>query len=235
MIKNDLKLLAQCYVEAQTPSQKNQQIFFNFINEAENHQIMNFMITGKPEFVTQIDSYNNVKVFQESDLSLILELPQVYDASQTPIPKSVLKAFLRLSKKITGKKPFLTIDDVDVWLSKADAMEVLNMTTYLMTAAVGVSALIIATLIGYILRKIADRTLSKAARVCNSLKGKDKTKCMYKFKVEVIKNQAAVLQKSLTACKKTKNPAVCKAEINSKLTGLKSKIDKLNKKRSKLG
>lgn len=53
MYKDNLKMFAQCYVESQDVNEKNKQLFFNFINESDEHQIINFIMTGKPEVVTK--------------------------------------------------------------------------------------------------------------------------------------------------------------------------------------
>lgn len=225
----DLKLFAQCYVEAQEPEEKDAQIYFNFIEEANNHQVINFIMTGKPRFVSEADLKPSIKAFQEAGFPLLLTEVAISSAGQG-VPESLVKLLFNLSQKITGAKPFKTIGSTRHFLNSADAQEVINVSSYLLAAATGASALIVTTVMGFVLKKIAKRTLSKAARACKGLKGKDKTKCMYKFEVEIVKNQVSALKKLMTACSKSKSPEVCKAKINARMSGLRNKIERLKRK-----
>jgi hypothetical protein len=70
-------------------------------------------------------------------------------------------------------------------------------------------------------------------KACGGLKGKDKDLCKKKFKVDMLRNQIAVLKKGESLCASTKDPSVCKIKIAAKVTGLESKLKKLEKKYSK--
>lgn len=231
MDTKDLKLFAQCYVEAQEPKEKDIESLFTFIEKANDHQLINFMMTGEPRFVSETDSYNSRMAFQESGLPILLTefAPVIYSSGQG-IPEGLAKMLFDLSQKATGIKPLATIGSARRFLSKADASQVMDMASYLLAGAAGASALLLTAIIAFLLKKIANRTLSKAARACKGLKGKDKTKCMYKFEVEIVKNQVAALKKLMGACSKNKSPEVCKAKINARMTGLKSKIERLKHK-----
>lgn len=146
------------------------------------------------------------------------------------VSNTIAKMFWSLAKKLEGKKPFATVKDAEIWLNQADQAQVTGMYIALIVGAVGISALALATLTGYVLKKISQRTLSKGAKACRGKSGKDKTLCMKQYEIEVVKLQMKVLQKTLAACNKSKNPGMCKAKMNIKIEKIKKTIEKLKTK-----
>jgi hypothetical protein len=91
--------------------------------------------------------------------------------------------------------------------------------------AVGMSAGAAAALIAFAALKIYQNYLSKNARAC---KGKpDKTACMKNLKDKAMRMRIQKLRSGLGSCGKAKNPENCKKSLQSKITKLQSKLDKI--------
>lgn len=72
--------------------------------------------------------------------------------------------------------------------------------------------------------------LSKAARACDTMTGRDKSLCMTKYKMEGIRNYIQQLQKSLTKCEEAKYPEKCREKIKERIQKLEEKHKKLNER-----
>ena len=85
--------------------------------------------------------------------------------------------------------------------------------------AIGGAAL--AALLAYASVKTYKRFFSKAAKACGGQSGTAKSQCMAQYKSKAKAAQAQDLARGASACAKTKNPAACKAAVNSKIASLK--------------
>lgn len=85
----------------------------------------------------------------------------------------------------------------------------------------GAGAVALATLVTYAAYKVYKNFFSKAAKACAGKKGAEKDACMQSYKVKAKQAQAKVLMNGMTACKKSKDPAKCKAAIQAKIAKLK--------------
>jgi hypothetical protein len=80
---------------------------------------------------------------------------------------------------------------------------------------IGLGAAALAAIVAYGATKIYKNYLSKAARACD---GKpDKAACMKDFKVKAAKAKIAALKSGMSKCAQSKDPAACKASIQSKI------------------
>lgn len=239
MQTDNLRLLGKAFVEANyvTPDQRHE--LFDFIDEAQDYEIVNLLSEGMAENISEsdIDLVGNFEktllheVLTEIDPMLIsTAVGKGYKA----VPKTVKNFFWSMAQKVTGKSPFTSYKSVEVWLNKADVSEVGAMAGKLMqgakTGGKVLGATVVVTIFFYIVAKLSKRYLTKMGKACGGLKGKDKTICQKKFKLDMLRNQVAVLKKGESLCASTKDPSVCKIKIASKVSGLENKLRKLEKK-----
>jgi len=217
---NDLKLFAKCYVEAHDLTNENKKKLFEFIDNVSNVEIINLLETGKMEYLSEP---RKQQIIESLQLSEYTPKDTVYD---------VAKFFWWLSKKVTGKKPFMSIGDIDIWLKHSDLRTVNSMFLKLVgTGGVAVTVIVGITL--YLAARYLREKLSKAGQACKGKKGKEFKKCVLKYKIDAYKGQLQLLQKGLATCSKSKNPGKCKAKIYTKIGKTERKIDELTRKLQK--
>lgn len=83
-------------------------------------------------------------------------------------------------------------------------------------AAVAAAAAIAAGVMAY------RRFFSKAAQACKG--AADRSSCLQQYKVKAKQAQISAINAGKAKCAKTKDPAKCKAKIDAKIAGLKSKM-----------
>jgi len=91
----------------------------------------------------------------------------------------------------------------------------------------GMAGTALAALAAMMAAKAYKSFLSKAAKACKGKSGVTKKACMEKFRLEGMKSKVRILQKSLSMCTKTKNPAACKSKIQMKIAREKAKLGQL--------
>ncbi len=91
----------------------------------------------------------------------------------------------------------------------------------------GITAVALVALASAVAYKIYKRFLSKAAKACNNKGGMEKTNCMAKFKKQATQAKIGVLQKGLSKCSKSKDPALCKNKLKVKISKEKAKMGEL--------
>ena len=82
---------------------------------------------------------------------------------------------------------------------------------------------ITALVLGMIYRKF----LSKASRTCKAVKGKEKSECIKKFRIQAMKAQMTALQQGYSRCSQHKHPEDCKNKTANKMKSIKAKLDKM--------
>ena len=75
--------------------------------------------------------------------------------------------------------------------------------------------------------KIYKEYLTKAARQCNTMTGRDKSLCMTKYRLDATKAQMERLRKDLSKCKEAKYPQKCENKLKEKIKSLQDKHKKL--------
>lgn len=75
--------------------------------------------------------------------------------------------------------------------------------------------------------KIYKEYLSKAARQCNTMTGRDKSLCMTKYRLDATKAQMEKLRKDMSKCKEAKYPEKCEDKLKEKIKDLQAKHKKL--------
>jgi len=75
--------------------------------------------------------------------------------------------------------------------------------------------------------KVYQRFMSSAARACSSKSGGEKTACMQKAKAGAIRGQISATQRGVSQCGQAKDPAKCKASIQSRVQKLQGKLSKV--------
>lgn len=75
--------------------------------------------------------------------------------------------------------------------------------------------------------RIYKEYLTKAARQCGTMTGRDKSLCMTKYKLDATKAQMEKLRKDLSKCKEAKNPDKCEEKLKEKIKKLQDKHKKL--------
>ncbi len=71
---------------------------------------------------------------------------------------------------------------------------------------------------------IFSRFFTKAAKACKKLPSKQKTICMFEYKIKGYQLQISTLKKYIPQCRKDKNPLECKAKILEKIEKIERKI-----------
>jgi len=90
---------------------------------------------------------------------------------------------------------------------------------------VGMTAGAAAAMIAFAAAKLYQQYLSKAAKVC---KGRpDKVACMKGFKQKALKIRVQKLRSGISTCGKSKNQSNCQKSLQSKITKLQMKLDKI--------
>jgi len=88
--------------------------------------------------------------------------------------------------------------------------------------AVGVTALVgLAAFLGY---KAYQRYFSQAAKQCAGKSGAERSECIVQAKKSAIKQQMAMLKRSMSGCKASANPNKCRQDITQKLSKLQAKL-----------
>lgn len=78
--------------------------------------------------------------------------------------------------------------------------------------------------------KLYKEYLTKAARECETMEGRDKTLCMTKYKMEATRAQMEKLRKGLSKCEEAKYPQKCRQKLQQKIEKLQGKYKELQKK-----
>jgi hypothetical protein len=100
-------------------------------------------------------------------------------------------------------------------------------TTDLARQSGSVEGMAIAAVIAGILSTaylVYKRYLSKAAKACKDYKGVQRKECIAKFERMAIQAKITSISKGLSACAKSKDPAKCKAKLQSKIAAEKQKL-----------
>ncbi len=92
-------------------------------------------------------------------------------------------------------------------------------------AGIGLAALTAAALVIYGGYKIYQRFFSQAAKACSKLSGSQRDQCVKKFRIDAMKTQISDLNKGMSTCSKSKDPAKCKQIISDKIKKLQTKIN----------
>ncbi len=71
--------------------------------------------------------------------------------------------------------------------------------------------------------------MTRAARECGSLSGRDKNLCMLKFELDGLKAQKNQIEAGLKDCDKAKDPRKCKEKLTRELRKIGPKLDKKQK------
>lgn len=93
-------------------------------------------------------------------------------------------------------------------------------------AAVG---FVVGLIILYAYKKYV-RNLSAAGRYCKGTSGSQRTACLRKYKIKVLKERVMTLENSKMFCGKSKDPKKCEIKINEKIKKLKERISVLQTK-----
>jgi len=94
----------------------------------------------------------------------------------------------------------------------------------------GIGAIVLASLLVYAAWKTYQRYFTKAARSCKGISGKERTKCIIKYKLEGRRKQYTDLVASKHACSKSKSPIKCQRVMEEKSKAVYRKINKLREK-----
>jgi len=92
-----------------------------------------------------------------------------------------------------------------------------------------VSGAALAALISYGGVKLYKAFISKAERACKGKSGTEKASCLKAYKIKGYQAQMNSLQKGMTSCAKSKDPAKCKKITGQKLVAVKAKLSKLQR------
>jgi len=88
--------------------------------------------------------------------------------------------------------------------------------------AVGVTALVgLAAFLGY---KAYQRYFSQAAKQCAGKSGAERSACITQAKKAAVRQQMAMLKRSMSGCKASVNPNKCRQDITQKLSKLQAKL-----------
>jgi len=233
---NDLQLFAKCFVECSDVKLEEKETLFDFIDVAEDYEIMNLLMTGSPDFLSEdekakiYDKFQNTVAFplvvmehlpallENSDFASMLTT----EAFDVEVPDFITNFFANLSKKVSGIKSY-DFDKLKLYLDKLDVKSFVSYAEKMMKSTTGLAAATVAAIFLFLAVKYLKNRLSAANKACKKFKGQEKKQCIAKYKIDIIKGQIAILKKGLAQCKKTKDPAKCQKKIMKKINKLQAK------------
>jgi len=68
------------------------------------------------------------------------------------------------------------------------------------------------------------RNWTKAGRYCKGTSGSQRTACLRRFKVAILKKRIEDLQKAKEFCKKSRNPQKCVSKVDAKILKIKERV-----------
>lgn len=202
---------------------------------------------NEPQFLQEILPTGTIKV----PFPKLPDIPTVRSPGDESFVARLLYGVTKKVNKALGKgDPSFSVGKYDVYLNKADAQAVdgtarkifANAMNLKMKAgqlaskgaklagqhqkeiAVGIGAAAIVAVASLVVRKLAQRYASKAARACKGKGGLERTACIQKFKVDAVKDQMKVLDDYKKYCKAAKKPQKCEKKIDKKKEDLKRKF-----------
>jgi len=165
------------------------------------------------------DISNKFGITKRSDAKLISnhELNQL-QSKQHKLNKRISKDS---EVKSTGVKGKLT--------STVNALKKLSWKTY-GYVALGVAGIAGVTYVAY---RVYQRYLSVAAKSCEGTKGKERTACILRFKIQAAGHALAKLKEALSGCQDKSDPEGCKMSIMKQIYKWQNRINRYHKKVSK--
>lgn len=71
--------------------------------------------------------------------------------------------------------------------------------------------------------------MTKAARECGTLQGRDKNLCMLKYRINALETKKSKLEKGLRKCKEAKNPEKCEEKVKKDIKKTEERLKKVKK------
>jgi len=103
-----------------------------------------------------------------------------------------------------------------------------NQATTAIKHGAPVAALVMATLVIIVARKVYKAYLTKAAKACKGQATPQlKNECIRKFKLDAIKAEVKQLEVGKNACSSAKNPAKCSQKVEARINKSKARINKI--------
>jgi len=212
------------------PEEKRSERVINFfLEQATDYQILSVLIENKIPF--KYDSGDEKKLLVE--LYSRLSTGVTYLSEQEKLEK--MKNFIYAAPTAPLAIPAVGLLKTVGTISGASAVAA-KLGAGATTAAItgGIGTLVLVALLVYAAWKTYQRYFSKAARACKGLKGRVRTKCIVKYKLEGRRKQYSDLVASKHACSKSKTPIKCNRVMDEKIRAVRKKINKLREKLEKV-
>jgi len=138
----------------------------------------------------------------------------------------ISKFLFNLAIKISGAKPSFSFGDIQHILRTSEYDKILRLFRgYFIVSGIAVTGLV--AFFVYVAYKALRDKMSAAYRACKSDKGKEKKRCVLKFKIDATQTQLKILKEGYDTCNKTKDPTKCKKQLLNKMAKVQAKLKKL--------
>jgi len=198
MTLTEMKEFAIFYVNEHNMSKADKSYLYQFIKDADENQLQHLLYTGEPKFD-----------LNEQDLSYIQEVGGSFGIGHG-------------TNFATGAGKITTVGNKVGFAGGATGMVDKNVAM----GAAGLAAAAIAALVARTAYRAYKDKISKIGKQCASYKHgtPDRKKCEAKAKNAALQAQMAAMKSGMAKCAKSKDPAKCKASIQNKINGLKTKM-----------
>jgi len=198
MTLTEMKEFAIFYVNEHNMSKADKSYLYQFIKDADSDQLQHLLYTGEPKFD-----------LNEHDLSYIQEVGGTFGIGQG-------------TNFATGGGKIAQVGNKIGFAGGATGMVDKNVAY----GAAGLAAAAVAALVARSAYKIYKDKISKIGKQCASYKHgtSDRKKCEAKAKNAALQAQMATMKSGMAKCAKSKDPQKCKASIQNKINGLKTKM-----------
>jgi hypothetical protein len=226
--KDFLTISRQVIVAFIPEKKRSSQLVNFFLEQATDYQILSILIENKIPF--KYDSGNEKKLLTELYSQISSGVTYLNEQDKFEKAKSVALAVPTAPLTVPAVELLKSIGSVAGASYVAAKLGTLGIGSGAASAASGIGALVLASLLVYAAWKTYQRYFSRAARHCKGLKSKTRTKCIIKYKLEGRRRQHDDLVASKSACSKSKTPVKCHRVMDEKIAAVNKKIGKLREK-----
>ena len=200
----EMKEFAIFYVNEHKLSKADKNYLYNFIKEADADQLQHLLYTGEPKYF-----------LDEQDLSYIQEV----GGTITGALGQASGHATRVGSRYVGGGG-LNVKGVGNIAGGG------SVNANVAHGAAALAAAAVAALVARMAYKVYKDKISKIGKQCASFKHgtPDRKKCEAKAKNAALAAQMAAMKSGMSKCAKSKDPAKCKAGIQSKIDKMKSKM-----------
>ena len=222
-----LKLYTANYISMQENLTNSQKVsLLKQIKESSDDEIKSLLVTGNFEVTNE-----SVEMFDTSPVGVLIEdlLKSFGDVVKagTDVAKTgtdLAKAGVDVGKEVYKQSGGDLNKAVELLDKAVNPSAIDRAIGFLSSHQVSISAVALAALLATASYKIYKNYLSASSKSCSKFSGESKKQCMKEFDKRARQVQINTLQKSLKACKSTKNPGKCSQKVTQKIYSLKRRM-----------